>query len=144
MSDSLTREQVEQFKALATLDRQIVNLGYEGGGWTGIDSALSMMIDTDAALRQQLTELRTELASHAWTVTPTMVQAKLDQLARLTLHWTTERPTQAGWYWWRTEHRQPRIVWWSLPVEDLNMNHPSSEFAGPLVPPEEEPIKLWL
>ena len=37
-------------------------------------------IDTIAALREQLVEVRTELASYAWTVTPARVQAQLDQL----------------------------------------------------------------
>jgi len=31
-------------------------------------------------LREQLVEVRTELASYAWTVTPARVQAQLDQL----------------------------------------------------------------
>jgi uncharacterized circularly permuted ATP-grasp superfamily protein len=47
----------------------------------------------NAALRQQLVEVRTELASYAWTVTPAMVQAQIDQLnqqlAEMTQEWIT-------------------------------------------------------
>ena len=44
-------------------------------------------------LKQQLVEVRTELASYAWTVSPAMVQAKIDQLnqqlAEMTQEWIT-------------------------------------------------------
>jgi len=48
MCDELTREDVEAFRALATHDRIIVDVR---GQWVGAFSALSMMVDHDAAQR---------------------------------------------------------------------------------------------
>lgn len=47
---TLSRDQVEQFLRLATLDRAIVNVD----GWIGVYSALRLMIDHDAAQRARI------------------------------------------------------------------------------------------
>lgn len=51
----LTREQVEKLKPLASLDRRVVNLGGLGRH-VGVYTALALMIDQDAALRDALFE----------------------------------------------------------------------------------------
>ena len=107
-------------------------------------------------LRQQLSEVRTELASYAWTVTPAMVQATLDQLnqqlAALQLHWSTKKPTVSGQYWWRSQEsvngqKFPKVCHVfennkvlyveGLGVGSFYLKNASGEWAGPLVPPEE-------
>jgi len=65
--------------------------------------------------------------------------------------WTTETPTQPGWYWWREyEGSGPQItqvhlfnfVWLNKPflgIEDIHTRTPLDnmlgEWAGPLEPP---------
>ena len=53
---TLSRDQVEQFLRLATLDRAIVNVD----GWIGVYSALRLMIYHDAAQRDQLAVMTEE------------------------------------------------------------------------------------
>ena len=56
---TLSRDQVEQFLRLATLDRAIVNVD----GWIGVYSALRLMIDHDAAQRATMTPIIEALES---------------------------------------------------------------------------------
>ena len=52
--------------------------------------------------------------------------------------WTSEKPTQPGWYWWRLEQGKPEmIVEVRDPryLEDLR----EAEWAGPLEKPKQSP-----
>ena len=141
---TLTREQVGQALNNAVDHGEVDDADYQA------------IMDTDAALRQQLSEVRTELASYAWTVTPAMVQATLDQLnqqlAALQLHWSTKKPTVSGQYWWRSQEsvngqKFPKVCHVfennkvlyveGLGVGSFYLKNASGEWAGPLVPPEE-------
>jgi hypothetical protein len=70
------------------------------------------------------------------------------------MKWTTEKPTQDGWYWYRPapDDNRPLITWIqmvSFPItqtveafascEELAnfVDYISGEWAGPLEPPEE-------
>ena len=70
----------------------------------------------------------------------------------LPLTWTTNKPTQPGWYWWRNKPGAEKIervqlfdfVWLKEPylgVETQYARYPVStiigEWAGPLEPPKE-------
>ena len=52
----------------------------------------------------------------------------------MNLAWTTEPPTEPGWYWvkWRQTSNHPAEVAWTM------LLHPS-HFAGPIPEPQEEP-----
>ena len=58
--------------------------------------------------------------------------------------WTTEKPTKPGWYWWRNNASEPRVVniWQSrvhasiLKASGLGeVLYCDGEWAGPLEPP---------
>lgn len=60
MSDSLTREQVERFIPLSTLERETIEVD---GGWCAVYSALRLMIDHDAVQRAEIEQVGTTLAT---------------------------------------------------------------------------------
>jgi len=35
--------------------------------------------------------------------------------------WTTERPAESGFYWYREEHREPEVVRWDVEMEWLEL-----------------------
>ena len=65
-------------------------------------------------------------------------------------NWTTEKPTQTGWYWYRKDATALSILFYCGPVWDhivdfAGLNEPvaftkdhllEGEWAGPLEPPE--------
>ena len=83
------------------IDREaLVTYWVRKGYWTDdaqlepgnpLDRAPMYRVAPVEALRQQLVEVRTELASYAWTVTPAMVQAQIDQLNQQLATVTQER-----------------------------------------------------
>lgn len=62
------------------------------------------------------------------------------------LVWTRERPTEPGWYWWRTTSHE-RIVqvtqmpsgsfWFFVPDVSLSVESSVGQWAGPIPHPEE-------
>lgn len=59
------------------------------------------------------------------------------------MHWTTEKPTVAGWYWWRSVNYRPKVVEVylymngnCLHINGQALNQFAGEWAGPLSPPE--------
>lgn len=72
-----------------------------------------------------------------------------DVLAALTLRWSTEKPTQPGWYWWRVNYKDGefiervfRVAKYNdlLYVPDFdNVSKMEGEWAGPISPPLEAP-----
>lgn len=83
-----------------------------------------------------------------------MVVSSYKGEAMTNLTWTTEKPTQPGWYWWRVtkDDRERRIVhvWFSdridptmprLIVDGVGDRYDLADcqWAGPLLPPEEPP-----
>ena len=56
----------------------------------------------------------------------------------MTLTWTRERPTKAGWYWRRTAQENEIICWVApdaLAMKEVLDSLPPGEWAGPLEPP---------
>ena len=51
----------------------------------------------------------------------------------MTLRWTTTRPQQLGWYWWRFDVSASSIVIY-FHADGIDRTH--GEWAGPLEPPE--------
>lgn len=62
------------------------------------------------------------------------------------LTWTTEKPTEAGWYWYKTPNHQRAVIGylrsslhWEL-GDQLHLSHPAfdgSTWSGPIPAPEE-------
>jgi hypothetical protein len=132
----LTRDEVENFI-----------MGLVNDKVDGVRAA--QLIDTDAALRQQVADLTAKLAASeraAYDVEGT-IEALKQQLAALQLHWTTEKPTVPGQYWWRTNKNTGG---WIRRVDVFPEGVPSTiycrdksewvmygQWAGPLTPPTE-------
>jgi len=64
------------------------------------------------------------------------------------LTWTTEKPTQPGWYWWRKSRRHEIEIAKLWDVDNIygqfhqdphvfRVDEVGGEWAGPLAPPEE-------
>lgn len=75
---------------------------------------------------------------------------KAADVDRLTLRWTTERPTVPGWYWWRSDPKdraKPVLIvrhheefWMRLEVASyVPVATQGGEFAGPIAEPVAAP-----
>lgn len=61
-------------------------------------------------------------------------------------HWTTEKPTKPGWYWWKDIDRRERVVeiidrgegWLDASAVGLlwSVKNLAGEWQGPIVPVE--------
>lgn len=55
----------------------------------------------------------------------------------MTLTWTTERPTVLGFYWFKPKNKHVRIM--RVTKKTIaSMYGVGGEWAGPILPPEEE------
>lgn len=61
------------------------------------------------------------------------------------MEWTTETPTESGWYWWRDEGVEPDCVWvsagpnakvWTIQQGSDYLGTQGGEWYGPLAPPD--------
>jgi hypothetical protein len=81
-----------------------------------------------------------ELEGYAWTISPAMAQAKIDELnsklAARTYTWTTARPTVAGHYWFR-EGPNDNDPWILRVTEPDTHVIAGGQWAGPIMGPEE-------
>jgi regulator of replication initiation timing len=105
----LTREQVEAFTPLASLEQQAVTID---GGYCGVYVALTMMIDTDAALRAENERLCNPL-EHADHFTPQFIERD-KQIADLTAQLAALRET------------------WETIIQEIANNETVSPYIGPL------------
>ena len=80
-----------------------------------------------------------------------MIKAKQElEVTNKTENWTTEKPTQTGWYWYRKDATGLSILFycgavWDHLVDFAGLNEPvafmkdhllEGEWAGPVEPPE--------
>jgi len=62
------------------------------------------------------------------------------------MKWTKERPTQSGYYWYRSKRVFPQLVEvhgdgyqrWCSGTGRSRMDRLTGQWAGPIAPPEEE------
>ena len=53
------------------------------------------------------------------------------------MNWTSEKPTKAGWYWWRFSKDAPRSQWEVRLINDYQIGSQIllGQWAGPLEEP---------
>jgi hypothetical protein len=117
---------------------------------------LAQQIARNLAEPAQITEDDIQWANESLTqldVFKRQLAAKDAEIARLQpTKWTTERPTQPGWYWHKTTNDRSMIFLSILLVYDLENGGPlvagheelkpvdqlGGQWAGPIEPPREE------
>lgn len=81
---------------------------------------------------------------------PRSVPQLEDFMSALLLRWTTDQPTEPGWYWWQPTYSKPEVVFiqqisdtWPLTCDragyDTSAMPRVGRWAGPIPPPEGTP-----